>query len=221
MKKEEKLIDDMFEYILGFFDKDTYTYPYSLPITCLGRESFSYSYEDKGPTKRVLNTVKKLDIKYIGDLVQLNEVILLRVSGCGKKTLNEMKELLASGGFAFGVDKNDSRLWIPKEVLLFLEVLTKNFHQYSTAHLANTGHKNDWPDMVNHPPHYKQGEIECIDGIEASMSAAQFEGYLKGNVMKYIWRYGTKDQGQDLEKANWYLLRLISHVKTLYEKKSI
>jgi hypothetical protein len=77
------------------------------------------------------------------------------------------------------------------------------------------------PDMVNHPPHYKQGEIECIDGIEASMSAAQFEGYLKGNVLKYVWRYGTKDQGQDLEKANWYLLRLISHVKTLYEKKSI
>ena len=81
------------------------------------------------------------------------------------------------------------------------------------------------PDMVNHPPHYKQGEIECIDGIEASMSAAQFEGYLKGNVLKYVWRYGTKDQGQDLEKAEWYLRKLILHVKspvkTLYEKKSI
>jgi len=81
------------------------------------------------------------------------------------------------------------------------------------------------PDMVNHPPHYKQGEIECIDGIEASMSAAQFEGYLKGNVLKYIWRYGDKSKLQDLEKAEWYLRKLISRVKspvkTLYGKKSI
>ena len=49
-------------------------------------------------------------------------------------------------------------------------------------------------DMVNHPPHYNQGDIECIDGIEASMSAVQFEGYLKGNLMKYVWRYGDKSK---------------------------
>ena len=58
-------------------------------------------------------------------------------------------------------------------------------------------------DMVNHPPHYNQGNIECIDGIEASMSAEQFEGYLKGNLMKYVWRYGDKSKLQDLEKAEW------------------
>ena len=78
-------------------------------------------------------------------------------------------------------------------------------------------------DMVNHPPHYShnQGKIECIVGIEASMSAEQFEGYLKGNLMKYVWRYGDKSKLQDLEKAEWYLRKLISHVKTLYGKKSI
>jgi len=76
-------------------------------------------------------------------------------------------------------------------------------------------------DMVNHPPHYNQGDIECIDGIEASMSAVQFEGYLKGNLMKYVWRYGDKSKLQDLEKAEWYLRKLISRVKTLYGKKSI
>ena len=76
-------------------------------------------------------------------------------------------------------------------------------------------------DMVNHPPHYNQGDIECIDGIEASMSAEQFEGYLKGNLMKYVWRYGDKSKLQDLEKANWYLQKLISQVKTLYGKKLI
>ena len=78
-------------------------------------------------------------------------------------------------------------------------------------------------DMVNHPRHYNhnQGKIECIVGIEASMSAEQFEGYPKGNLMKYVWRYGDKSKLQDLEKAEWYLKKLISHVKTLYGKKSI
>jgi len=70
------------------------------------------------------------------------------------------------------------------------------------------------PDMVNHPPHYNQGAIECIDGIEASMSAEQFEGYLKGNLMKYVWRYEDKSKKQDLEKAEWYLRKLLLHVKT-------
>jgi len=66
------------------------------------------------------------------------------------------------------------------------------------------------PDMVNHPGHYtKDGGIECIDAIKASMSSAAFKGYLKGNVMKYIWRYEKKNKLEDLQKANVYLGWLI------------
>ena len=43
-------------------------------------------------------------------------------------------------------------------------------------------------DMVNKPPHYNQGGIECIEAIEASMSEKAFAGYCKGNVIKYLWR---------------------------------
>ena len=39
-------------------------------------------------------------------------------------------------------------------------------------------------DMVNSPPHYNDGEIECIDAIEASMTKQAFRGYLKGNMLK-------------------------------------
>ena len=68
-------------------------------------------------------------------------------------------------------------------------------------------------DMVNHPPHYTFGEVECIDAIEASMPKAAFMGYLKGQVMKYIWRYGSKgDPVGDLGKARFYLDRLIKEV---------
>jgi hypothetical protein len=68
-------------------------------------------------------------------------------------------------------------------------------------------------DFVNHPPHY-QGSIECIEAIEASMSPEAFKGALKANVMKYIWRYETKGGLESLQKAQWYLTRLIAVVET-------
>jgi hypothetical protein len=67
-------------------------------------------------------------------------------------------------------------------------------------------------DFVNHPPHY-QGSIECIDAIEASMSAEAFKGALKANVIKYVWRYETKGGVESLQKAQWYLNRLIVTIK--------
>jgi hypothetical protein len=66
-------------------------------------------------------------------------------------------------------------------------------------------------DLVNSPAHYKTGGIECIDAIEASLRIEAFRGYLKGNIEKYVWRYETKgNPKQDLEKAQWYLNKLIS-----------
>ena len=64
-------------------------------------------------------------------------------------------------------------------------------------------------DNVNSPVHYRQGGIECIEAIKASMSEEGFRDYLKGNVMKYIWRYKHKGKAiEDIEKALWYLNRL-------------
>lgn len=65
-------------------------------------------------------------------------------------------------------------------------------------------------DVVNSPPHYKTGGIEAIEGIEASMAPEAYAGYLKGNIMKYMWRYERKGKPiEDLKKARWYLDRLI------------
>ena len=69
-------------------------------------------------------------------------------------------------------------------------------------------------DMVNHPPHYTQGRVECIDAIEASMSPEEFAGFLKGQVIKYTWRFEKKwDPVEDLKKASFYLERLIGHME--------
>ena len=65
------------------------------------------------------------------------------------------------------------------------------------------------PDQVNHPPHYTDGEIECIEAIEAQQTLEEFRGYLKGNIAKYLWRERHKGETESLKKAQWYLDRLI------------
>jgi len=65
-------------------------------------------------------------------------------------------------------------------------------------------------DPVNHPQHYTQGEIECIDAIKASLTETQYQGFLKAQVMKYLWRMDHKGHGaQDVLKAEFYLKQLV------------
>jgi len=58
-------------------------------------------------------------------------------------------------------------------------------------------------DNIN-PNHYKQGNIEVIDFI-----LDQKLSYLEGNVIKYISRYKFKNGLEDLNKARWYVDKLI------------
>jgi hypothetical protein len=69
-------------------------------------------------------------------------------------------------------------------------------------------------DLVNHPPHYTQGDIECIDAIQAALTPEEFRGYCKGNVIKYIWREQHKGANESLRKAIWYMQRLLDTTKS-------
>lgn len=69
-------------------------------------------------------------------------------------------------------------------------------------------------DSVNSPAHYREGFIECIDAIQASMSEEEFKGYCKGNVLKYIWRMNYKGKAlEDVSKSEYYLKKLVSLMK--------
>lgn len=64
-------------------------------------------------------------------------------------------------------------------------------------------------DAVDHPPHYNNNKIECIDYLEDSLGDG-FEYYLEGNVKKYLHRWRYKNEPvEDLRKARWYLEKLI------------
>lgn len=68
-------------------------------------------------------------------------------------------------------------------------------------------------DPVNHPEHYTQGGVECIDGIQAALggNTEAWRGFLKGQVIKYVWReslkHGTGEQC--VQKADFYLKKLL------------
>ena len=67
---------------------------------------------------------------------------------------------------------------------------------------------------VNHPQHYQSSNIECIDAIQAQMTPNEYRGFLKGNVLKYLWRERMKGGTESLNKAQWYLEKLLDHEKT-------
>tara|TARA_R100000742_G_C4231614_1_gene53045 strand:+ start:22 stop:327 length:306 start_codon:yes stop_codon:yes gene_type:complete len=72
--------------------------------------------------------------------------------------------------------------------------------------------QKDNVDMVNSPPHYNQTGIECIHAISAA-TGDNFKHYLQGNILKYLWRFDYKEKPiEDLQKAKWYLDKLIEEV---------
>jgi len=77
--------------------------------------------------------------------------------------------------------------------------------------LKNVG-KLTQHDPVNNPSHYADSKYEVIDILQDKMTEFEFRGFLKGNVLKYIMRADKKDNPkQDLQKAEWYLKRLITN----------
>ena len=99
-------------------------------------------------------------------------------------------------------------------------VKSKRVYEKKIDHSHDISYENelavsiDTSDNVNSPSHYKHGKKETIDVIRDCMESDEYHGYLKGNVLKYVSRYKFKGEPlQDLEKAQWYLNRLIKEVK--------
>ncbi len=129
-----------------------------------------------------------------GDLMWVE---LDKVDGCEFDYL----KLLELGGYFRGQYARDHS--VPLEQADEAEWIDARMEQVADYDSGdNEGVK---PDMVNHPPHYRQGGIECIEAIKAALTDEEFRGYCKGNSIKYVWREKHKGGGQDIKKAAWYL----------------
>ena len=93
-------------------------------------------------------------------------------------------------------------------------VKSKRVYEKRIEHGHDISYENErGHDNVNSPAHYKYGKKETIDVITDCMTNDEFHGYLKGNILKYVSRYKFKGEPlEDLQKAHWYLNRLIKEV---------
>lgn len=104
------------------------------------------------------------------------------------------------------LNRKDTEEWDgPNDHPVYGENIPDNRLGKSYSNLINT--------MVDHPAHYNNGHIECIEAIEAMLTSDEYIGYLRGNSLKYLWRFRYKNKPiEDLRKARWYEERLISYM---------
>ena len=93
-------------------------------------------------------------------------------------------------------------------------VKDKQTYTHKKDHGNDISYENERKhNNVHSPSHYMHGKKETIDVIRDWMENAEQHGYLKGNVLKYVSRYKFKGEPlEDLQKASWYLSRLIKEV---------
>lgn len=79
----------------------------------------------------------------------------------------------------------------------------------SSFHIHKHQHLPLEPEIIGSPPHYTQGDIECIHYLKDNLTREGYLGFLEGNVKKYLhrWKHKGKPE-QDLAKATWYLNKL-------------
>lgn len=66
-------------------------------------------------------------------------------------------------------------------------------------------------NMVEHPGHYTGGDIECKDAIRSALGDTLYtDGFCRGNVIKYMWRYPFKNGTEDIRKAKFYLEEILN-----------
>ena len=61
------------------------------------------------------------------------------------------------------------------------------------------------PDPVNHPAHYTECSLECIDVMLAVFGRKAVTDFCIINAFKYMWRYEYKNGLEDLQKAERYI----------------
>jgi hypothetical protein len=66
---------------------------------------------------------------------------------------------------------------------------------------------SNFNNPVNHPSHYNQGGIECIDAMIAAFGKEATATFCHLNAFKYLWRSEHKNGVEDIDKAIWYLTK--------------
>lgn len=97
------------------------------------------------------------------------------------------------------------KLKVIEEEVIELEKI-QNYTKASTTSTKEDLQK----EMVNHPSHYKNGNIECIEAMIDVFGKDKVAAFCELNAFKYQWRANNKGTDiQDKKKAVWYLNKYI------------
>jgi DNA-directed RNA polymerase subunit alpha len=85
----------------------------------LKNENLNRSVEELELSVRSYNCLKNANIQTIGELVQKTEAEMLKTKNFGRKSLNEIKEILAQMGLSLGmkIDENGNAVPGPTSIL--------------------------------------------------------------------------------------------------------
>lgn len=90
--------------------------------------------------------------------------------------------------------------------------------QEETGDNTNAKAASSKTDAVNHPDHYKIGDIECIDVMLATQGVDAVINFCICNSFKYIYRHVNKNGLEDIRKAKWYLDKALELIDSRKDK---
>ena len=108
-----KIMKDQMNVFIRFEEGESLPKPQEVEETSKLNENLFRSVEELELSVRSANCLKNADIRYIGDLVQKTEPEMLKTKNFGRKSLNEIKEILQEMGLSLGMKLEN---WPPAEL---------------------------------------------------------------------------------------------------------
>jgi len=108
-----KILKEQLNVFINFDEGEVIPKTPEVPETAKLNENLFKSVDELELSVRSANCLKNADIRYIGDLVQKTEAEMLKTKNFGRKSLNEIKEILSEMGLSLGMKLEN---WPPAEL---------------------------------------------------------------------------------------------------------
>jgi len=108
-----KILKEQLSVFIQFDEAEAIPRPQEVKETSKLNENLFKSVDELELSVRSANCLKNADIRYIGDLVQKTEAEMLKTKNFGRKSLNEIKEILGEMGLSLGMKLEN---WPPPEL---------------------------------------------------------------------------------------------------------
>jgi len=98
-----RILQDQLSVFVNFEEPEEVVQAGEAQVVGSTNENLKRTVDELELSVRSANCLQNADIRYIGELVQRSEAEMLKTKNCGRKSLNEIKELLAGMGLSLGM----------------------------------------------------------------------------------------------------------------------